>query len=122
FLRASCQGRTKLREHARMFWATGRWVLGSNVLANLNIQAGPWAIFLFRGPADAAGFQAVANLIGVSHPIMLSLGNFLIPAVARVRAKQGLLAARRVALSQSTQAALLLLPLILLLLVMPRPL
>jgi O-antigen/teichoic acid export membrane protein len=121
-LRDSCHGRTKLREHAQIFWATGRWVLGSNVLANLNIQAGPWAIFLFRGPADAAGFQAVANLIGVSHPIMLSLGNFLIPAVARVRARQGLLAARRVALSQSTQAALLLLPLTLLLLSMPRPL
>jgi O-antigen/teichoic acid export membrane protein len=53
---------------------------------------------------------------------MLSLGNFLIPAVARVRAKQGLLAARRVALSQSTQAAFLLLPLTLLLLFIPRPL
>jgi O-antigen/teichoic acid export membrane protein len=105
-----------------MFWATGRWVLGSNVLANLNIQAGPWALFLFRGPADAAGFQAIANLIGVSHPIMLSLGNFLVPAVARVRVKQDLLAARRVALTQSTQAALLLLPLTLLFLIMPRPL
>jgi O-antigen/teichoic acid export membrane protein len=122
FLRDSLNGKPKLREHAQMFWATGRWVLGSNVLANFNIQAGPWALFLFRGPADAGGFQAIANLIGVSHPIMLSLGNFLIPAVARVRAKQGVAAARRVAISQSTRAALLLLPLILLLLVIPRPL
>jgi O-antigen/teichoic acid export membrane protein len=122
FLRDSWHGKPGLRKHAQMFWATGRWVLGSNVLANLNIQAGPWALFLFRGPAEAAGFQAIANLIGVSHPIMLSLGNFLIPAVARVRAKQGVLAARRVAISQSTRAALLLLPLILLVLLIPRPL
>jgi hypothetical protein len=47
----------------------------------------------FSWTQDAAGFQAIANLIGVSHPIMLSLGNFLVPAVAG-RAKQGLLAAR----------------------------
>ena len=109
----------KLREHAKEFWATGRWVLGLNVVASFNVQAGPWALFLFRGPAEAAGFQAVANLLGVSHPIKLSLGNFLVPAVARVRASRGLAAARRVALTQSTQAAVLLLPLILGLLIAP---
>jgi len=120
FLRGSLQGRVNLKLHGRMFWATGRWVLGLNVLASFNIQAGPWALFLFRGPAEAAGFQAVANLLGVSHPIKLSLGNFLIPVVARVRANRGLAAARRVALTQSTQAAILLLPLILGLLIAPR--
>jgi O-antigen/teichoic acid export membrane protein len=122
FLRVSWHGRLNIKEHARMFWATGRWVLGTNIFANLNIQAGPWALFLFRGPADAAGFQAIANLLGVSHPIMLSLGNFLVPAVARVRSQRGLLIARRVALRQSTQAALLLLPFILALLIVPRSL
>ena len=122
FLRAPWNGRLELRNHAQMFWATGRWVLGSNLLANFNIQAGPWALFLLRGPADAAGFQAVGNLLGVSHPVMLSLGNFLVPAVAKVRARRGLLAARRLALSQSTQAAMLLLSLVLLLFILPRPL
>ena len=121
-LGARRHGGLNLRTHALDFWSTGRWVLGSNLLANFNIQAGPWALFLLRGPADAAGFQAVSNLIGVSHPIMLSLGNFLVPAVARVRAKVGLMQARRVALGQATQAALLLMPLILALLIMPRPL
>jgi O-antigen/teichoic acid export membrane protein len=118
-LNARERGDFNLREHAREFWATGRWVLGLNVVASFNLQAGPWALFLFRGPAEAAGFQAVANLLGVSHPIKLSLGNFLIPVVARVRASRGLSAARRVALTQSTQAALFLLPLILGLLVAP---
>jgi O-antigen/teichoic acid export membrane protein len=122
FLGARSSGRLNLRKHALDFWITGRWVLGSNLLANFNIQAGPWALFLLRGPAAAAGFQAVSNLLGVSHPVMLSLGNFLVPAVARVRARRGLVQARRVALSQSTQAALLLLPLILGLLIMPRAL
>jgi len=120
FLGPRWRGRLNLRRHAWDFWATGRWVLGTNLLANFSIQAGPWALFLLRGPADAAGFQAVSNLLGVSHPIMLSLGNFLVPAVARARAKLGLLQARRVALGQSAQAAWLLLPLILALLIIPR--
>jgi O-antigen/teichoic acid export membrane protein len=122
FLGASWKGNVNLQKQAAEFWSIGRWVLGSNLLANFNIQAGPWALFLLRGPAAAAGFQAVSNLLGVSHPIMLSLGNYLVPAVARVRAKLGVLQARRVALSQSTQAGLLLLPLILGLLILPRPL
>ncbi|HYW72257.1 MAG TPA: hypothetical protein VE961_14570 [Pyrinomonadaceae bacterium] len=122
FLRGLRRGKLELKQHARSFWVTGRWVLGSDILANFNVQAGPWALFILGGPAQAAGFQAVANLLGVSHPIKLSLGNYLIPAVARVRANRGVSAAQRVALSQSTQAAALLLPLILALLIFPRPL
>ncbi|HEX6186943.1 MAG TPA: hypothetical protein VFZ40_02590 [Pyrinomonadaceae bacterium] len=121
-LRARWRMRLNLIQHASAFWMTGRWVLGTNLLANFNIQAVPLAIFLFRGPADAAGFQAVSNLIGISHPIMLSLGNFLIPAVARVRAREGLVAARRIAVIYSGRAGLLLLPLFLLLLILPQPL
>ena len=122
FFRGTWRGKLNLRGHAHTFWSTGRWVLGSNLLANFNIQAAPWALFVLRGPVDAAAFQAISNLIGVSHPIMLSLGNFLVPAAARARARQGLTAARRVSLSLATQAGLLLLPLILLLLILPRPL
>jgi O-antigen/teichoic acid export membrane protein len=122
FFRGAWQGKLNLSEHARGFWATGHWVLGSNLLANFNIQAAPWALFILRGPIDAAAFQAVGNLIGVSHPIMLSLGNFMVPAVARTRARQGLTAARRAGLTLATQAGLLLLPIILLLLMVPQPL
>lgn len=122
FLRAPWDGKLNLWGDARMFWTTGRWVLGSNLLANFNIQAAPWALFILRGPIDAAAFQAIGNLLGVSHPIKLSLGNYLVPAAARARAKHGLAAARRVSISIATQAGLLLLPLVLLLLLLPRPL
>jgi O-antigen/teichoic acid export membrane protein len=104
------------------FWNTGRWVLGSNLLTNLSLHAAPWALFLLRGPAEAAGFQAVSNLMGVSHPIVLSLGNVVVPAAARARVTAGLLAARRVALRHGSQAGLLLLPFAVILLIFPRQL
>jgi O-antigen/teichoic acid export membrane protein len=108
-----------LRDWARSFWTTGHWILWSNLVANFSIQAVPWALFLFRGPAEAAGFQAISNLLGVSHPIMLSLGNIIVPAVARARMQKGLLAARRVALRHALQGGLLLLPYVAVLLIFP---
>jgi O-antigen/teichoic acid export membrane protein len=109
-----------LREWARRFWQAGRWVLASNVASNFGMQAVPWALFLFRGPAEAAGFQAISNLLGVSHPIMLSLGNIVIPAAARAHLKDGLLAAKRITLLHAAQGGLLLLPYVMALLLFPR--
>jgi O-antigen/teichoic acid export membrane protein len=111
-----------LREWIHSFWQTGRWLLASNIATNFGIQAVPWALFLFRGPAEAAGFQAISNLLGVSHPVMLSLGNIVIPAAARARVKEGLHAARRVALLHASQGGLLLLPYVVVLLLFPKQL
>lgn len=111
-----------LRQSASAFWTGSRWILGSNLVGTFSIQAVPWAIFFLLGPIPAAGYQAIANLVGVSHPIMLSLGSFLIPTVARTRVTQGMGAARRIAFRQTVQAGLLLLPYMLALMVLPRPL
>jgi len=119
-VRVRVTGALSLRDWARSFWKTGHWVLGSNLVTNFSIQAVPWALFLFRGPAEAAGFQAISNLLGVSHPIMLSLGNIVVPAAARAHVKDGLLAARRVALRHAAQGGLLLLPYVAALLIFPR--
>jgi O-antigen/teichoic acid export membrane protein len=121
-LRVRITGAIKIRDWMSTFWNTGRWVLGSNLLTNLSLHAAPWALFLLRGPAEAAGFQAVSNLMGVSHPIVLSLGNVVVPAAARARVTAGLLAARRVALRHGSQAGLLLLPFAVILLIFPRQL
>jgi O-antigen/teichoic acid export membrane protein len=113
-------GSLSIRECAQRFWETGHWVLGSNLAANFSLQAVPWALFLLRGPAEAAGFQAVSNLLGVANPIMLSLGNIVVPSAARAHVKDGLLAARRVAVRHGTQGGLLLLPYMAALLIFPR--
>ncbi len=121
-LRVRVTAPIELSAWARSFWTTGSWVVGSNLATNFSIYAVPWALFLFRGPAEAAGFQAVSNLLGVSHPIMLSLGNVIVPAAARAHLKGGLIAARRVAVRHAAQGGLLLLPYVAALLIFPRQL
>jgi O-antigen/teichoic acid export membrane protein len=109
-------------KQAREFWNTGRWVLWSNLATNFSIQAVPWALFVIRGPVEAAAFQAISNLQGVAHPVMLSLGNVVVPAAARARAREGLTAARRVAFKYAAQGGLLLLPFFAAQLIYPRQL
>jgi O-antigen/teichoic acid export membrane protein len=121
-MRVRFTGRLNLGDWARSFWMTGYWVLGSSLVTNFSIQAVPWALFLFRGPAEAAGFQAISNLLGVAHPIMFSLGNIVVPAAARAHVKNGLAAARRVALREAAQGGLMLLPYLATLLIFPRQL
>jgi O-antigen/teichoic acid export membrane protein len=111
-----------LRNWTRAFWGTGGWILGTNLLTTFSIQAAPWALFLLRGPAEAAAFQAISNLLGVTHPVVLSLGNIVVPAAARARVEQGLAAARRVARRHMTQGGLLLLPYVAALMILPRQL
>lgn len=109
----------QLREHigwpsrwnqlTERFWKMGHWVLWSELASSFGFQATPWVLFLLRGAGAAAGYQAISNLLGLSHPVMLSLGNVIVPAAARARARNGLEAARRVALVHTTQGGVLLL-------------
>lgn len=122
FIRVRLTTPIRLGYWARSFWTTGYWVLGSTLVTNFSIQVVPWALFLFRGPVEAAGFQAISNLLGVAHPIMLSLGNIVVPAAARAHMKEGLFAARRVAMRHAAQGGLLLLPYVAALLILPRQL
>jgi O-antigen/teichoic acid export membrane protein len=93
----------------KRFWKMGHWLLWSELTTNFGFQATPWVLFLIHGAGAAAGYQAISNLLGLSHPVTLSLGNVIIPAAARARARAGLAAARRVALVHATQGGLLLL-------------
>jgi len=108
-LRGHIGSPTSLRALAQRFWKTGQWVLWADMTSNFGLQATPWVLFLIRGAGAAAGYQAISNLLGLSHPVMLSLGNVSVPAAARARVKEGFAAARRVALVHATQGGLLLL-------------
>ena len=98
------------RSFIKSYWELGRWVLFSNVLSIFTIQAFPWTLAFFHGPAQAGALQALINLLGVSHPVMFSVGNLIVPAAARAHREGGVKAARQSALSYGTQGAALLLP------------
>jgi O-antigen/teichoic acid export membrane protein len=108
-----------LRRCGLEFWSLGRWLMLTNFTNILTIQAFPWTLAYFHGLESAAQFQATANVMGVSHPVMFSMSNLIVPAVARARATDGVRAAWRVAAIYGGQAGLLLLPYFVLLLVWP---
>jgi O-antigen/teichoic acid export membrane protein len=74
-------------DYARSFWEIGRWILLTNILAVILIQIFPWSLRLFHGPEATASFQVIINVLGVSNPIIFSLGTLIIPAITQANAE-----------------------------------
>lgn len=68
---------------AKEFWNFGRWILLTNMMTVLVIQIFPWSLKFFHGAEATASFQVIVNVLGVSNPIIFSLGSLIIPAVAQ---------------------------------------
>lgn len=75
------------------FWSVGSWSLASNVVSLLRVQLLPWALAVSGGPAAAASFQAVLNVVNLTNPIILGLCNIIPQSVARARESGGKAAA-----------------------------
>jgi len=102
------------------FWRLGRWALLSAGTDAGTFQIFPWALAFFYSALQAAPFQAVRNLLGVTHPILFSLPGLIVPATAKAHQQEGMAAAARSALRFGTQAGIVLLPYYALLLIWPR--
>jgi O-antigen/teichoic acid export membrane protein len=74
-------------EYARSFWEIGRWILLTNILAVILVQLFPWTLKLFHGPEATASFQVIVNVLGVSNPILFSLGTLIIPSITQADAQ-----------------------------------
>lgn len=68
---------------AKEFWNFGRWILLTNLMTVLVIQIFPWSLKFFHGAEATASFQVIVNILGVSNPILFSLGSLIIPAVTQ---------------------------------------
>ena len=80
-------GGVALRRTIATCWRLGgAWALGNGVLASLRTQILTWLLVANGGPAAAAAFQAAMNVVNLSNPIMLSLGNIIPQTAARARA------------------------------------
>jgi O-antigen/teichoic acid export membrane protein len=101
----------------RQSCAMGGWATLANVSTSLSAQAFPWFLAM-RGSAEAASFQSLANLVGVTTPVMLGISNLIIPAVSHdggEKAGEPI----EITASYGIQGALLILPYFALLMVFP---
>ena len=92
------------------YWRLGRWSVLSSLVGIVTVQAPPWALALLHGPQEAASLLVVANILGATHPIMFSVSNLVVPAVALARLRAGVGAARRTAFLYGVQGGALVLP------------
>ncbi len=99
----------ELRRLARGFWKFGSWMLYGCFASVFGSQAFFWMLALSKGPQETASLQAVANVLGVCHPLMFGLGNLLVPVVARAKAIGGFPLAWRSAREQGVRFGMVLL-------------
>jgi O-antigen/teichoic acid export membrane protein len=107
----------RAREMIRTSWQLGRWVVLTNLFYAFTLMCFPWTLALSRGPQEAASFQAMINVLGVSHPVIMSVGNLIVPAAAKARKEAGTGVAS--AFRYGSQGGALLLPYLVLLLIWP---
>lgn len=89
---------------------SGRWVCLDNGITALTLLAFPWILSAISGPAAAAPFQALVNILGVGHPVMWSVGNLIVPATAKARINGGVRTASMWAVKYGMEGAVLLVP------------
>jgi O-antigen/teichoic acid export membrane protein len=111
----------KLISTALEYWGLGRWLLASAVLGTAMTQIYPWAISCFRGRQGVAIFQAMTNVVGITHPIMFSTTTLVISSVAlALRDDKPGRATRKVAIRQGVYGAALIAPVLTVLITCPE--
>ena len=99
-----------IAQHIKRTFGVGGGVLTGHIALAVSMQTFPWALGLSRGPSAAASYQAIANVLGLAHPIMFGVGNLMLPSVARINAIGGARRAMRGAIRQAGEGAILLTP------------
>jgi len=96
---------------ARSYWDLGRWMTFANLVNVTNVQVIPWALRVFHGLAEAAKLQALGQVVAITHPLVFSINNLIIPATARINAADGKHAAVRSAMRYAAIGAAVVIPL-----------
>jgi O-antigen/teichoic acid export membrane protein len=107
-------------EFARNGWSMGRWLLMNNLLSVLNLQAIGWIIATFHGREQVAQIQAISNILGMTHPVLMGLSALIVPATAKARANGGTRHGARVAFTYAAMGAAMLIPIYLVIALIPH--
>jgi O-antigen/teichoic acid export membrane protein len=103
----------------RDFWQMGRWVLIGSLTAVITTLSLSWTMAYFHGVDGVGQFQAMAGVLKLSNPLMLALAGLIVPAAARALREGGLKMAEQVAFKYAINAAAVIAPYYLGLILMP---
>ena len=112
-------GWASLKSSISQSWRVGRWVLFSTLVGAVATYASPWTLQYAAGAAQVARFSALATMLNLTNPVMITISGLIVPAVAAVRG-EGPGAVRRVAGRYALLGAVLLLPYLAGLVLVPR--
>ncbi len=71
-------------------WRFGRWDLASSVLMNCQLYLMHWCLALWVGVEATGVYAACATVLLFANPIIMGLGNFLMPRVSRTLSTEGI--------------------------------
>lgn len=80
----------------RQNWIFGRWMLASQLTGVVGAYAMGWLLALLLDFSAAGSYAACVSIVCLANPILLGLGNVLVPEAAHAFAAEGYPGVRRV--------------------------
>jgi O-antigen/teichoic acid export membrane protein len=108
-LRLEMKWEVNLFGHLKESWHASRWAVLANTAVIVPGVAYPWFLAL-HGTDVAASYQALLNVLGVSNPVMMGIGNIALPATIRAKVSGGLKQARGIVFRYGLLGAVALIP------------
>ena len=96
-------------------WIFAKWVLGSGILSVFARYLYPWMLAAFHGTSVTGSWAACASIVALGNPVVLGLGNYVLPKISNVYATSGTAVMQRGVHRSSLLFALLLLPVVVIL-------
>lgn len=101
--------------HLKRNWRFAKWVLGSGILSVFARYLYPWLLAAFHGTSVTGTWGACSAIVALGNPVVLGLGNYVLPKISNVYATSGTAAMQRHVYRSSLLLTVLLLPLVLVL-------
>lgn len=101
---------SRLWEMTCICWTLGRWATAAALLNGLVLQLFIFGLASSHGSSEVARYQVVVNLLGICRPVIMSVGNLIIPGVALAAARGTVSDVDAIAAKRSLPLAALLCP------------
>jgi O-antigen/teichoic acid export membrane protein len=83
---------------AKNFWKLGSWTLLATLAGSLAMVGSSWTLKIFGGLDANADYAAMIMPTKLANPVLIAMGNLMVPGVAKVAKRYGRPATVRVAL------------------------